>query len=272
MTEIREYPLSIRDVAPHPEAVRLTGTNPDGTPNGFHTGGAWLWNDEVWKPLDGRPFANCEHHYSTQEDEVLELMADKPLFPRNWRVAEANGRRFLVRQKAHIVEDFTDLDDKQVLQVEQAVRFLNAAGWEIGDPITLALDPKTYRLFIVDLSNAHPRTGTGAFAADDSWRIESFFKMAGREWFAKFRRNAHEAACGLEFFEQLKRGYAHTYASFNRPIDGGWASIDDVLYIHTEKANWPEAKPHTWVISKSPLDDETLRRYELRWGWSPVAA
>ena len=98
MTNYKEYPLSIRDVSPSPGAVRLTGTRQDGLPDGMHTGGAWLCGEEVWKSLDGRPYANAECHYSTLEADVLEEMADKPLFPRNWRIEEANGRRFLVRE------------------------------------------------------------------------------------------------------------------------------------------------------------------------------
>lgn len=267
---MQEYPLSIRDVSPHPEAIRLTGINPDGTPNGFHTGGAWLINGEVWKSLDGRPFANCPNHYSTEEDVVLEEMADRPLFPRNWRVEEVNGRRFLVRKEAHVIDDFSDLDEREILKVEQAVRTLNATGWEVGDPITLAKERKSYQLFILDLSNAHKMKGSGAFAANEEWRIHKLFEQANLHWYVNLRTHARHVLTNIDFFERKRDGYIHVYASFNRPIDGMWASIPNALYIHTEKANWLEGMPHTWVVCKSLLDNEIIRRYELRWGWSPI--
>lgn len=84
MTEATPLPLSIRDVGPHPDAVRLTGMRSDGLPDGVHTGGAWLWGQHgIFKPLDGRPYANAKNHYPTDELTVLELMAGQPLFPRS---------------------------------------------------------------------------------------------------------------------------------------------------------------------------------------------
>jgi hypothetical protein len=65
-------PLSIRDVAPGPDFTRLTGTRPDGLPDGVHTGGAWLSPDgrEVWKPLDARPYANADGHIPASENQT----------------------------------------------------------------------------------------------------------------------------------------------------------------------------------------------------------
>jgi len=265
-----KYPLSIRHISPSPGAVRLTGTRQDGLPDGTHTGGAWLCGNEVWKPLDGRPYANAECHYSTQEAEVLDEMADKPLFPRNWRIEEANGRRFLVRRKARIIDDFSELDTDKVLMVESAVRALNAAKWEIGDPITLAYDLDSYDLFIVDLSNAQRMTGTGAFEANDEWRIHEFMKQAGCENLVKLRRHARHVLTNIAFIEKRREGYVHVYASFNRPLSQMWCKIPESVFVQTDGANWSEATPHTWCVTRQPLDAETMHRYELRYGWSPI--
>jgi hypothetical protein len=267
MNQVTEYPLSIRDVAPCEGAERLTGTRPDGLPDGVHTGGAWLVGGLVYKPLDGRPYMNAECHIATQEAECLEAMAGRDLFPRNWWIEERNGRRFLVRRKAYILEP-GDMDKDMLLRVERAVRGMNAAGWEMGDAISIGLDPKTYEYFIVDLSSAHRMTGKGAWAANDWTHIRRLFEAAGADWLLLFRQNArnvtHSAEWTLEHY-----GYEHVYASFPRPISLMWASLGDVLLVHTERANWGKAIPHTWVVSREPLDEDMLRRYELTWGWSP---
>jgi hypothetical protein len=273
MTDETALPLSIRDTPPHPDAVRMTGVRPDGLPDGVHTGGAWEFQGEIWKPLDGRPYANCENHYPTREAEVLELMAGKPLFPRNWRIEERNGRRFLVRKRAFLIPDavpYSELSLDQVLFVEQAVRDLNRAKWEIGDLISLAVDPDTYDLFFLDLSAAHPQDGQGCYRADEEWRIREFFKLCGADRLSKLRNHArHVLLNDLWMLEHPE--HRHVYASFNRPISGLWASIPgDPEYIHNQYADWTESIPHTWVITKEPLDQETMQRYELTWGWSPI--
>jgi len=267
-------PLSIRDVSPGSGAVRLTGTQSTGLPSGFHTGGAWLLDDEVWKPLDGRPWANSPNHYPTEEAECLEALAGLPLFPRNWRIEERNGRRFVVRKKAHLIPDdldYSHLTNKQILLVEQGIREANRRGWEIGDDIALAIDLDTYELFLYDLSTAHHRNGVGCYAADDEWRIARFFELCGVEFLKKLRSNgSHCNGRLLEIMPYRHDGYVHTYASFNRPASPVWASIPDARYIHEDRANWTEAVPHTWILTQEPLNDEMLQRYELLWAWSPI--
>jgi len=271
-----KLPLSIRDVSPSPDAVRLTGKSPNGLPSGVHTGGAWLWAGEVWKPLDGRPYANSPNHYSTREAEVLELMAGKPLFPRNWRVEERNGRRFLIRKKAYIIPDDFDYKDvftstDKVLMVEAAVRELNRNKWEIGDDIALAVDPDTYELFLYDLSVAHLQDGQGCYRADEEWRIRNFFKACGAERLLKLRQNAFHVVSSIDFIMERGGGFCHVYASFNRPVSPIWADIPgEPKFVHNDWADWAESIPHTWIVVKEPLPDEILKRYELRWGWSPI--
>jgi hypothetical protein len=49
MPEHVVLPLAIRDVGPHPHAVRITGSRPDGLPDGVHTGGVWLYGGEIYR-------------------------------------------------------------------------------------------------------------------------------------------------------------------------------------------------------------------------------
>ena len=275
---LNALPLSIRDISPYPNAVKLTGISPSGLPSGVHTGGAWLLDNRVWKPLDARPYANCEYHYPTREAECLEFMAGKPLFPHNWWVENRNGRNWLVRKKAHIIPDdfgykeiFTTLD--KILLVEAGVRKLNRNKWEIGDTIALAIDPDTYDLFLYDLSTAHPQDGMGCYRADEEWRIYEFFKRCKAERLLKLRENAHHVVSNLDFLLEHGNEYRHVYASFNRPVSPVWADIPgEPKFIHEEWADLAKSVPHTWVIVKEPLPDDMLKRYELQWGWSPIHA
>jgi hypothetical protein len=263
-------PLSIRDVGPGPEAARLTGETPDGLPSGVHTGGAWLLDGEVWKPLDGRPYMNSDCHYPTLEAEILEELAGEYLFPKNWRIEERNGRRFIVRKKAHLIPEdlpWSYLTSDMLLEIEQGIRNMNLTGWEMNDPIALAVDPDTYDLFLYDLSTAYKRKGSGVFAANEEWRIYQLFDRRF-PFLAKLRRNArrvhHDA-----FFEDYT--IHHVYASFNRPFSLMWASLPEKSpYLKDQKTNWGEAIPHTWIGTKAPLPQDVLNRYELKWGWSPL--
>ena len=276
---MNKLPLSIREVKPAPLATRLNGTRYDGLPDGVHTGGAWLYEGLVYKPLDGRPFANCTYHYSTQEDECLELMSGRPGFPRNWHVEERNGRRWLVRKKAFVVTKPRILQLDELLFVERAVRDLNQHKWEVGDSISLAYDADTYELFILDLSCAHPQEGTGAFAADENWRVLKLFKEAGYERLAAMReRGQHIFHDPLHFealFDRDVRDYHFLYGSFNRPLSTIWATLpEDVLllaaarwYAQTYDLETKDGIPHTWVISPAELDADLIYRYELTLCW-----
>lgn len=268
-------PLSIRDVSPSPDAIRLTGTRPDGLPDGVHTGGAWLVGDLVYKPLDGRPYANCPGHVPTQEVECLEAMAGQPGFPRNWHVEEINGRRFLVRPKCLTIPDdipYSHLNTNRLLQVEQMVRGLNKAGWELNDPISLAIAPHDYDPFILDLSAAFYRGpgDKGCYSADDEWRVLKFFEDCKADLLIKLRNNARHAVNEYEWLIEYP-DYRHVYGSFNRPMSDWWATIEtEHAYIQNPDPNWTDAVPHTWVVTKTPLPQDVIDKYELRWGWSPI--
>lgn len=278
-------PLSIRDTPPFPGAVRLTGIRPDGLPDGFHTGGAWEYANMIYKPLDGRPYANCENHYPTDEAQVLEEMAGQPLFPRNWTIEQHNNRWFIVRKKAFIVGGkevgWKDLSLEQVLHVEEGIRNLNAHWWEIGDLISLGIDPDTYELFLVDCSTALKRStnAQGCYIPDEEWRITRFFELTRFEVLKKRRQAArhevHESSIDEKhpaYTSFARQQYRFVYGSYNRPFSTMWGDRlrkYDLRFKH-QLANWNEGIPHTWIMSTTEIDQETLDRYELVWCWLPI--
>lgn len=267
---MKKYPISIRDVSPGDGAVRLTGARPDGFQDGVHTGGAWLLGGEVFKPLDGRPYANAEFHIPTQELEVLELMKGRPGFPANWCVEDRNGRKFLVRIKAFVLFRDTDhIQFKDVLLIEQAVRDLNARYWEVNDALSVAFDGRTDEPFILDLSAAqHIKNSAEWLCADDWGHIERWFERLGLTAVVSFRQNARHVISVHHFDDDWPgRAWRHVYASKSRPINFLWASIPDAFYVD---GDYVKTGVWTWVIVPDPLDAETVYRYELTWGWSPI--
>jgi len=125
-----ELPRGIRYITPGEGFTKLEVKNHDNRPEGLHTGGVYLSPDksEIWKPLDGGNVWDGPH-YATLEAECLEEMAGEPAFPRNWRVEEQNGRRWLVRRRAvvfgqDVALSYLNLQD--VLRVERGLKALNA--------------------------------------------------------------------------------------------------------------------------------------------------
>jgi hypothetical protein len=175
-----ELPLAIRDIPPAPDATRLTERNAYGYDEGLHTGGAWLYAGDVFKPLDGRPYANANFHVHTQEAKVLREMAGTPLFPVNWRMIRIKGRNFIVRPYSLVWPYNLHLTRADAAMVVVAVAALNKRGWEVNDWITLGKDP-TGTLFLLDLSAAQFRSPQNprAFRADDRDRVERFLETCG---------------------------------------------------------------------------------------------
>lgn len=269
----KELPVSMRENKPRVHAVCINRSRPDGLPDGIHCG-AWLDVDtrKVWKSLYGRPWINADWIVRTQEDEFLEKFAGQPYFPRNWEVKPSNGLWWLVRDEAITFNEseYRDLDNETILDVEQAIMKVNSEGWAINDYITLLIDKGSYEYFIGDLSCAHPDK-----EADDWLHIERFFRICGREHLNVLRSNArtiiHELYFNPEWREKYQNGkeYRHVYASFNRPVSGLWASLGDALYVQEDKLGGEgEMIPFTWIITREPLDKDTIYRYELKWGWS----
>jgi len=254
-------PLKMRDVAPFAGAQRLTGMRPDGLPDGVHTGGAWKHDRLVYKPLDGRPWANAEHHLRTNEAAILERMAGKPGFPRNWLIAERHGRYFLVRHVAQVVPDdipYSALGRDDALEVEAAVRALNAEGWEIGDAIRVAIDDHG-QLFLLDLSNAGP-TGP-VWPADDSQRVLRWFDEAGFGELARLRREGRRA---IPRDPRQARHLQHVYA---RARDTGAPLPPGVM---VQPAGAGLAGVQEWLLAPEPLAPETCRALGAAWAWSPL--
>ena len=76
--------------------------------------------------------------------------------------------------------------------------------------------------------------------------------------------------------------HGHVYASRDRPISSLWACLSclsadkaadraDVLGAVYVDANYAETGVWTWVVTPAPLDERTVRRYELTWAWSPTS-
>ena len=81
MTTDNSLPLSIRDVGPSPDAIRLTGITGWYSYRRRVAAGRDSFQAARWPSL-----CQLENHYPTREAECLEQMADKPLFPRNWHI------------------------------------------------------------------------------------------------------------------------------------------------------------------------------------------
>ena len=269
-------PLSIRDVKPHYAAEKLpNGYRADGLPDGVHTGGVYRYNGEIWKPLDGRPYMNADFCYPTLEAEFLDEMSDLASFPRNWRVEDANGRKWLVRPEVYVLgeKELRNLDKEVVLQIEADVREANRRGWEVNDAFQIAFDEAVCRYFILDCSSAQRMNGQGAYAADEFDRIIRFFKLCGYDALAKFRQNARHITSSIEFLEAhpetIDSDALYVYASFSRPLSLMWARLgDDAILEHQMRDG--AIVPHTWVITKKPLSPDILYQHELTWGYSRV--
>lgn len=282
-----ELPLAIRDVAPGPGFTLMEVVGSNGWLDGVHTGGPWLSPDgkEVWKPLDGRPYANATCHYPTHELDALCVMANQPGFPVNWRLEFAGSvtvegrtytRRWLVRPKCYIVEPVESIHTpprmmlEDVLKIEQGIRLFNAKGWEIGDRLVAGIDLKL-RPFVVDLSAAC-RVG-GGFPANDESRILEWMKGIGYSRLALLRQKGHHLVGEFEFASRYGVRYWHgnVYVSPYR-LDADSADIPDALYIQRE--DYPKGAEvftyPTWVVTSEPLDSRWIEQHNLTWAWSPI--
>jgi len=274
------YPLSMRENKPSMHAVLIMNNRADGLPDGVHCGAYYVpETKEVFKRLVGRPYANADCLIRTQEDKFLKTFAGLPMMPQNWRIEQRNGLPWLVRQQAMIVSNephaeikFNDLKIDTLLTLEWVVQHFNKNGWTLGDYITIGFDLKLYEYFIVDCSCAWQDDRT-----DDTFRIHKFFDLSGAgKRIAMLRTNARMALHNFKYGSddnflldhEARQEYACVYASFNRPITSLWASIPDALYMHTERSNWDNLVPHTWVITKQPLEPDMMYRYELKFGYS----
>jgi len=290
------YGLSHGDIVPGEGFTKMPmGKNLEGTQEGFHTGGPWLSPDgsEVWKPLDARPHPGADCRLSTNEAECLEEMAGRPGFPRNWRIEEQNGRRWLVRPKCWLwpqdKESGLRADLDAILLVESAVRDLNAHGWEAfgSDVPQLAYDPDG-NWFILDLSAAFKPSKWQTDWHGDRERVLKWFGLVGYEHLADLRRRGRQVQHNIALSSIIQRDdkepyradavfygidhesrkqYTYIYASRNRPMSTLWARIDGARFLDADMTKAPPV--FTWVASNRPLTDDEISRYELTYVYSP---
>ena len=266
-------PLLLRSMAPGEGFTRMEMP----TSEGQHTGGVYLSPDgqEVWKPLDGRPEPGASFHLATHEEVVLALMAGRTGFPKNWRVEEANGRRWLVRKLAYPVPEVYErimLTLDVVLQVEQAVRALNGKKWVLGSDLRVAIDADTYEPFLLGLATVQPGKGPEASLlrqANDSTLFERWAsEVAGYGALVLYRRAARGVVRSADWLEgPYGQSHRWVYASERRPIDSSWADIPGAVYV---PSSWEATGVWTWVVVPGPLGDDLADRYQLRWGYGPI--
>jgi len=281
------HPIQTRTVLPLEVGNRTPGAKFTKLPipcnEGTHTGGPYLSPNglEVWKPLDGiSHLTTVIGRIPTQEAIVLEYMADKPGFPRNWRVELANDRLWLVRAKCGVVgQDLpvTSLSLSQILYIEQAVRLLNANHWEVNDRLSIAIDPSTNTPFILDLSAAcqvgvHPESRQ---ANDCIWlakwletleatsliklRCEAKQLLNSREW-----RDARYDSRYTWVYRLALPALCSTAITDAKSWDQAMAAAN-----HTEGMIW-NYKDHLWVIAPNAIDPDKVESFNLEWGWSPI--
>jgi hypothetical protein len=271
------YPLSFGDITPGGDFTRLPV--PEG--EAIHTGGLYLSPDgkEVWKPLDIKPYQNCDFRYPSQEAQLLEHMADQPGFPKNWRIEQVNGRRFLVRPRCRVIGQdlpYSFLSLENILEIEQWIRSLNSQYWEVNDYITVAFDKNIGQLFLLDLSAAQvmgkPGSST-AWQADDTDRFYQFATQCGYTGLVKLRQDARHLTSSIAWlqlqgdeYSPVTEEHRHIYASRNRPL-GGWAKIPDAVFLD---GNFQDTKVWSWAVTPTELPPDLLQRYELTWAYSPI--
>jgi hypothetical protein len=268
-------PLELGEVAPGMGFTRMPMPNYWGLQEGVHSGGPFLdpVGKEVWKPLDVLPTPNAQFRVYTHEVEVLTLMEGVVGFPRNWRVEEANGRRFLVRKLAYPIPEVYEasmLTPEKVLAVEAAQRAINAKGWEIGDLVLrIAIDADTYEPFVLDLSAAS-FVGKAVWpGADEHLKFEAWAEsIAGRGDLVQFRRHARSVVSSAQWAIAHGRTHRWVYGSRYRPVESSWANIPGALFLDGNKA---ETDVCTWVVVSSRLPDEVVNGFQLEYGWAPIA-
>ena len=260
-----QFDLSIRDVSPTSDAVKMKSAPDDG----IHTGGCWLMGERVYKPLDARPYMNADFHVPTLEAEMLAAFADDTTFtmcPKNWEVEELNGRRWLVRDKAIIVGQDVTFDEAEIdlpflRVIENAIRYINSKGWQINDSIQIAVDESDGSYFLYDLSNASRNPN-----ADDSAAIRSLYQEAGAKSVLALLANSTPALAEATLKRGIKVNYI--YASMSRPLSSWFRpeGIERSQYclIHsTATPSFQQSVPHTWICSEVMFADKQVESYEL---------
>ncbi len=276
---MERYPLSLGGVSPGEGFWRMALAHSwKGLPEGRHTGGPWTSGKEVWKPLDACPGPDVSYRVNTLEDVVLEELytVDPFLFPRNWRIEERRGRRFLVRPWFRVVPFSyppAQITHDQVLLVECMVRVVNEQWWWIGDDLNIAFDADDHPI-LLDLSNAqrvNSRTAQGCEQPAEEYRFEEWAEaVAGYGELVRLRRAAQHLVSSVRWtMSEDALGWTDprrwVYASFQSSIPP--ASIDQCIVFpaHVEALN-----VRFWCIAPGKLSDAELSNYNLVLGWAPL--
>ena len=271
------YPLSLGDVSPGEGFWRMTLTcSWKGLPEGRHTGGPWTSGKEVWKPLDACPGPDVPYRVNTLEDVVLaELHAvDSFLFPKNWRVEECRGRRFLVRPWFRVVPfsyQSAQITRDQVLLVERMVRVVNEQWWWIGDDLNIAFDADDHPI-LLDLSGAqrvNSRVAQGCEQPAEEYRFQEWAEaVAGHSELVRLRRAAQHLVSSIRWtMSEDALGWTNprqwVYASSFQPV----AEMDQCIVF---PAHIEDLHVRFWCVAPGPLTDAVLNNYNLVLGWAPL--
>ncbi len=227
--------------------------------------------DLIWKPLDARPFVNADVLVPTREAEILGLLAGRPGLPRNWTSAVINGRGWIIRRRAEVLGPDTPPTRAEALEIEQALRVLNAVGWCLNDHVTAARDAETGQVFVLDLSLATPQP---VKHFRDDWRAWCrWVRAVGHGDLAELREAAYSIADAMSLLRHSeRRGLSHVYAAASTSLPElptsailvGCSMLGDALDIRQP------AGVRGWVLAADVLDATTCERLGLTWGWSPI--
>lgn len=275
------YPLSFGDITPGDGFTRMAmPLSPKGYPEGIHTGAPFLAPDglTVWKPLDCKPYQNCECRVPTDEAVVLELVAGQPCFPRNWQTCTQNGRQWLVRPRVNVYGqdlEITLLGREQVLAIEQAVRTLNEAHWQVGDDLVIAQDVDG-QPFILDLSNAQFMGAGKAWPADDTNRMVELMERAEYFDLVTLRQLGRSVYHAAPTGSRLR--HPHVYLASTPLTDLELVElgrITSVVRSQRRAAAGPDsfarqASTMPFIQTFTPLNEAIKAQYGLTWAYSPL--
>lgn len=275
------YPLSLGDITPGEGFTRMAmPLTPKGYPEGIHTGGPFLSPDglTVWKPLDCRPYQNCECRVPTNEAVVLELMSGQPCFPRHWQTITQNGRQWLIRPRVKVYGQdlpIEALDRTQILTIEQAVRTLNESHWQVSDDLVIAQDTDG-QPFILDLSNAQ-FMGTGtAWPADDTDRVIELMERAEHYELVTHRKLGrsvyHAAPSGS------RSRHPHVYLATTPLTDLEVVELGRITSVVRGQRRAAagsdsftrQAATMPFIQTQERLSEAVEQRYGLTWAYSPL--
>jgi hypothetical protein len=238
---------------------------------GIHTGGVWESADglEVWKPLDGRSnWVSIKGRIPTREGMVLESMAGKPGFPKNWRVEVRQERKWLVRPKVLVIPDtYPEVSLEEVLKVEAAVRCLNATGWQISDRLRVAVDADG-EPFILDLS-AVSRIDNAQTAewmrADNTQDFYVWAEDLGFKDLIRLRHAGHHLISDLAWRVNHPREFRWVYRA-REPISRQLARA--LEGIRRETLLNPVGK--YWLVTAHRIPLSVQQENNLETAWKPI--